>query len=102
MDKQNRDMSRKRNKPSPKLQYAIDWLLGFMGDYRIPANDCIFHASRAGIKPRTLQRAKDYAGIACLWAGTHWDWVIHSAEGLPWSGKANMATVPDCQIKGVV
>lgn len=87
----------KRNKPSPKLQYAIDWLLEFMGDYRIPATSCICHAARAGIKPRTLQRAKDNTDIVCLWAGSHWVWVRCGADEVYWPGPY-MAVGPERQI----
>ena len=87
-------MNKRRNKTSPKLKYAVDWLVDYLGGNSIPARQCIAAAKQKGITPRTLQRAKDNLWVICLWRGRHWEWSNYIT-----TQEAYLAAEPECHIK---
>lgn len=68
----------KRNKPSPKLQFAIDWLRKYLSESEraVPATNCFYDAKQAGISERTLMRAKKYADVMCVQKYNCWHWYL--------------------------
>ena len=63
--------------PQTEIAKAVTWLQATLGNGPVPEKQVQEMARNAGIKARTLKRAKGRAGVKSLRIGqSRWDWAL--------------------------